>query len=344
MASGDLDVRHVPQIALVSTPDATLTGTSNDNHFSSALSRPSPLLDSSRLTTSPSPSDNHGSPCSPVPILRSARYSLGSIRRATAATSTALCDNNPKERDGSPSYLSPNPQAHDRRRRGRKGTVLGTEITESSTERKTERIAAEDNPRFKLLSRAAHPDWIATATRTGVVHVDDSPDAGTSAGSRPSFVTSLFRRSVRRFRRPSAESDTGSDTARNGGPKGDNLTVRSKEAQLARPVELDLKPQQYSDLGLFQKRNIMDNLEERLEATKKLHREAVDLQTFYESGTVATMRNLRATGKTVPCCLQKQNIETFDFFQCSRGHFHRTILYSTRWTLCWVRLGNFMRN
>ena len=50
----------------------------------------------------------------------------------------------------------------------------------------------------------------------------------------------------------------------------------------------------------------LDNLEERLEAAHKLHRESVELQTFYESRTVATMKDLRTTGKAVPCCLQRQ--------------------------------------
>jgi hypothetical protein len=45
----------------------------------------------------------------------------------------------------------------------------------------------------------------------------------------------------------------------------------------------------------------------------KLHGEAVNLQKFYESGTVATMKDLRAAGEAVPCCLQRQNTETFDF-------------------------------
>ena len=286
---------EVPQTALlVGTPDSTLTDTSSDNLLSSALSPSSPLLNSSRLPTSPSPSDNHGSPCSPTPILRSARYSLGSIRWAS---STALCDNNPEGRDGSTSYLAPNP--HDRELR-----------TGSSTERKTERTPKED-PRFKLPSWAAHPDWTG-ARPSATLHVNAS--LGTSAGSRPSFVTNFFRRTVRRVRRPSGESDTssdkGSDTAQNGDQKGDNLNVRRKETQL---VVFDPKPQRYSDLGVFQKQSIMDNREERLEVTKKLHGEAVDLQTFYESGTVAAMRNLRATGKAVTCCLQKQNIETLGF-------------------------------
>ena len=43
----------------------------------------------------------------------------------------------------------------------------------------------------------------------------------------------------------------------------------------------------------------MDNLEERLESAKKLHGEVVDLQTFYGSGTVAAMEDLRATGNAV---------------------------------------------
>ena len=47
----------------------------------------------------------------------------------------------------------------------------------------------------------------------------------------------------------------------------------------------------------------MGNLEELLESAKKLHGEVVDLQTFYGSGTVAAMEDLRATGKAVPRCL-----------------------------------------
>ena len=57
-------------------------------------------------------------------------------------------------------------------------------------------------------------------------------------------------------------------------------------------------------------KTVLDNLEERLEAANKLHGEALDLHTLYESGTVSTMRDLRATGKTIPCYLQMQNKET----------------------------------
>ena len=287
MATGDLDV---PQLVI----QADMSDAS-DNPFSAAISHSSPLLDSSHL---PPSSDNHGSPClhTPSPILRSAprsaRNSIGSIRWET---STVLCDNNYEERDETSSY-PPNPHDH-RRRRGRGAR------TDSES-------AAEDNRRFKLQSRATRPEWtstLPTVTDTRMVHVDASLDAETSAGSRPSFLTSFFRRTVRRVRRQSGESDT---AVRNGGQKGENANARRKETQLARPAVLDLKPQQYSDLGFFQKKSITDNLKERLEATKKLHGEAVDLQMFYESGTVATMRNLRATGKSVPCGLQKQSIET----------------------------------
>jgi hypothetical protein len=43
--------------------------------------------------------------------------------------------------------------------------------------------------------------------------------------------------------------------------------------------------------------SFLDKLEGRLDAASKLRGEAVDLKLFYESGTVATMKELRATGK-----------------------------------------------
>jgi hypothetical protein len=46
-----------------------------------------------------------------------------------------------------------------------------------------------------------------------------------------------------------------------------------------------------------QQSSFLDKLEGRLEAAKKLRGEAVDLQMLYESGTVATMQDLRTTGK-----------------------------------------------
>jgi hypothetical protein len=59
------------------------------------------------------------------------------------------------------------------------------------------------------------------------------------------------------------------------------------------------------DAEVRQQSILLDNLEERLEAAKKLHGDAVDLQLLYESGTVASMNDLRATGKPVPPRLQR---------------------------------------
>ena len=56
-------------------------------------------------------------------------------------------------------------------------------------------------------------------------------------------------------------------------------------------------------------RSFLDDLEGRLEAANKLRREAVDLKMLFESGTVATMKDLRATGRA-SSHLQRQNTET----------------------------------
>ena len=71
-----------------------------------------------------------------------------------------------------------------------------------------------------------------------------------------------------------------------------------------------------------QQSSFLDKLEERLEAATKLHSEAVDLRMFYESGTVANMKNLRDTGKAASRRFQEQNTETLifsDFAATSRG-------------------------
>ena len=59
------------------------------------------------------------------------------------------------------------------------------------------------------------------------------------------------------------------------------------------------------DAEVQQQSSVLDNLGERLDAAKKLHGKAVDLQKLYESGTVASMNDLRATGEAVPRCLQR---------------------------------------
>ena len=255
MASDDLDI---PQIAVVGVPD-------DSNPSSSALALPSPSLDSSRLPALPSPADFHGFLSPPTPILRSARNSLdfgspshtsdnsslppppsptltsrssGSIRWAN---STALRDNNPEEHDGSSSlYLAP--PSHGHRRKGSVGTV--SSIASSSTERDV-----EDNSSFRLSPLpSAHSDVTSTLPSPTHTHVDVISDAG----SRPSSVTSFFRRSVHRVRRPSpSPSDTGSDITRHDGQKGDNSDVKRKETQLARPAVLDLKQEADLDVHPF---------------------------------------------------------------------------------------------
>ena len=138
---------------------------------------------------------------------------------------------------------------------------------------------------------------ILTVPKVTISHVEDNLDARSSAGPRPSSVTNFFRRTVHRIRRPPGESDTGLGTTRNDGQKGGDADVRRKRPQLALPVVFD--PKQEADFGFFQKRSIMDNLEERLESAKKLHREVVDLQTYYGSGTVTAMEELRTTGNGI---------------------------------------------
>ena len=58
------------------------------------------------------------------------------------------------------------------------------------------------------------------------------------------------------------------------------------------------------DAEIRQQSTLLDNLEERLEAAKKLHGDAIDLQMLYESGTAASMNDL-VTGKAVSRCPQR---------------------------------------
>ena len=59
-----------------------------------------------------------------------------------------------------------------------------------------------------------------------------------------------------------------------------------------------------------QQSSFLEKLEGRLEAANKLRGEAFELQILYESGTVASMENLRATGKASSCRLKSRNIDT----------------------------------
>jgi hypothetical protein len=65
-------------------------------------------------------------------------------------------------------------------------------------------------------------------------------------------------------------------------------------------------------------RSFLDKLEGRLEAANKLRREAVDLKMLYESGTVATMKDLRATGRAASCPSPDIKLLRFSFSGLSR--------------------------
>jgi Ca2+-transporting ATPase len=254
MASDDLDI---PQIAVVGVPD-------DISPSSSSPAVPSPSVDSSRLPPSPSTTDSHAY-LSPTPILRSARNSLDPLGSPTHASdnsslvpppsptlsahssgsvrwanSTILRDNNPEEHDGSSSlYLAP--PSHGHRRKGSTGTV--SSIGSGST---TEQDA-DDNSSLRLSPlRSTHSDVTSTLPSPTYTHVDSVSDGG----SRHSSVTSLFKKTVDRVRRPSPspsrETDTGSDTTRN-----DNADGKRKGAELARPVVLDLKQEADLDVHPF---------------------------------------------------------------------------------------------
>jgi hypothetical protein len=83
------------------------------------------------------------------------------------------------------------------------------------------------------------------------------------------------------------------------------------------------------DAYIQQQSSFLAKLERRLEAAKKLRGEAAELQRLYESGTVATMENLRATGKATSCRIQRQILRSY--FQRFRVRFQRTMLFSERW-------------
>ena len=59
-----------------------------------------------------------------------------------------------------------------------------------------------------------------------------------------------------------------------------------------------------------QQSSFLDMLEKRLDMAKTLRQQAVDLRRSYESGTVATMKDVRTTGKTPSCCLKRRNAKT----------------------------------
>ena len=215
------------QIAVVGVPD--------DNNLSSSsdLSPTTPILKSARNSLDPLGFPTHTSDNSSPPPPPSPTLSGHSSRSVRWANSTILRDNNPEEHDGASSlYLAPPPHGH--RRKGSIGSV--SSIGGGST---TEQDA-DDNSSFRLSPlRSTHSDVTSTLPSTHT-HVDTASDVG----SRPSSVTSFFKKTLHRLRRPppppSRETDTGPDTTRNDG----------QMLNLKQEADLDVHPFAFKPLQL----------------------------------------------------------------------------------------------
>ncbi|KAF8486405.1 hypothetical protein DFH94DRAFT_850431 [Russula ochroleuca] len=279
--------------------DILIVGVPDDDNSSSALA--CPCSHSERLNpTHPGPSrtsprtsatDNRDHLFPPIPVLRSPQISLDVF----GSSSSCVSSSHPPH--PSPTHPSTCSSSQSSSIQWAANSILSRDKDEEQDRRRkrgnssTERNAKYNSSLRPSPLRSAHSD---VATSPTPAHVDASSDAGL----RPSSVTRFFRRTIRRVRRssssPNGATDTlaGSDTTRNDGQKGDHVEVKGKRT---RPAPLDLK--QEADFGYFQKQTtVLDNLKERLETANKLHEEAVDLETLYESGTVAAGRDFRATG------------------------------------------------
>jgi hypothetical protein len=251
----------------------TVVGVPDDNNTSSASSLPSPSLDTSRsaakqhtsswTTWNPwSPStDNHGHFSRPTPILRSEQNSLDAF---------CSCSN---------SLHPPHPSPT------QSGSISSCWVVNSSASRDnnqehTSFLLPHGHHRKRGNSSTAKYNSSFRLNPLRSVHSPPRDPHPHSRGSKfkrnpASAVTNFFRRTVHRVRRlsspPSGETDTGSYPTRNDGQK-----------------------------GKYQKQStVLNNLEERLKVANRLHEDAVALQMLYESGTVATMKDLRA-GNAVP--------------------------------------------
>ena len=183
----------------------------------------------------------------------------------------------------------------------------------------TKSKVSRDNTPSRHVYRRKRRKRSSTGSAHDVTNAFPSTHSNGSDGGSRSTVTSFFKRTVHSRRSSSSsrgegrETDPGSVTMRNDVLKGD----------------------------IVDQSTVLDNLEGRLEAAKKLHGESVELQILYESGTVATIKDLRRTGKQVPCYCRGKVLR---IFQDSRGHFHKTMPYLTRWTCCWLIFGNCTMN
>jgi len=103
-------------------------------------------------------------------------------------------------------------------------------------------------PPSPLSAHSTGSDATGTLPSPTHTHVDVVSDVP----SRSSSPASFFRKTLHRVRRlsppPSGETDTGSDTTRNDGQKGDSSDTRRKGPEFARLAVLDLK--QEADFGV----------------------------------------------------------------------------------------------
>jgi hypothetical protein len=249
----------------------------DNNRFSTALGLACPSLDRFRsraepperqLPRSPSPTDNR-----PTPILRSALNFLGTSSHVSDSSHSPHPFPRTPTRSSSIRWAANSTVSRDNNhlcpRRGH-----CRKRNAGSTERHAECFRLSPLP-------SAHSDVTGTLTSPTYTHVDVSSDVGSCR------VTRFFRKTIHRVRRSSSslsgETDTVSNTAQHDGQKGDCGSSQNQK-------------------------RVLDNLEERLEAANKLHGETIDLQTLYESGTVATMKDFRATGMEVPFRLRMQRL------------------------------------
>ena len=76
-----------------------------------------------------------------------------------------------------------------------------------------------------------------------------------------------------------------------------------------------------------------------LDMAKTLHGSAIDLRRTRESGTINTMRDVSAAGKAASCRPQRgQDL------QYHHSRYQRTLTYSAKWTLCYLRFSNVTQN
>ena len=153
----------------------------------------------------------------------------------------------------------------------------------------TKSKVSRDNTPSRHVYRRKRRKRSSTGSAHDVTNAFPSTHSNGSDGDGGSRSTNFFKRTVHSRRSSSSprgesrEIDTGSVTTRNDVLKGD----------------------------IVDQSTVLDNLEGRLEAAKKLHGDSVDLRMLYESGTVATIKDLRMTGKQVPCICRGKVLKIF---------------------------------